>query len=334
MTYNGKAASERHLSLEKFEEHLRHQVPLEYPIPGEPRLTVFIDPDRPAIGLHVPKKPNEPIPETGLRNIRVRELQSSQGRRFEIAVTDRLLFVEAYPVLLAIADRLQIDGRSLDVALSDTMRILGRLLERHESLSVERELGLFGEVLFLAGLTSVVGAAEAIEAWRGPDGEEHDFGLRGIDIEIKTTNAERRLHWIGSLTQLVPTADRPLWLVSLQLTGAGPDDGRTLSELIDTVRAGLDVGAFRDAFEQRLQTVGWNDGYESRSWARWRTRDKPAAYAVTGDFPRLTSNLLINAGIDLSRIPDVRYRVDLTNRPTDAMAPGFLVVALAHEEMA
>jgi hypothetical protein len=320
--------TERHLSIDGFEEYLRHNVPLKHPIEGEPLLNIFIDPTRPAIGLRVPKKNSGGTPMTRLANVGVREVHADGMRQIEIFVTDRRLFLDAYPILLAIADRIQLDGRSLDVALSDTMRILGRLLERDE-LPTEKELGLFGELLLVAGLCRHVGASEALKAWRGPAREEHDFGLRGIDIEAKTTNAERRAHWINSPGQLRPVDGRPLWLVSYQLTRAGPDDGSTLPQLIQTVRAALKTGAQRDTFDACIEQAGWRESYETSSSARWRHRDKPAAYAVTDGFPRITTDLLARAGVDLTRVPELRYRVDLTDLPSRIQVPDFLAVALA-----
>lgn len=331
---NDRSRSDRHLSADKFEEFLNHGIPIDYPIPGEPRIILFIDQARPAIGLRIPKKGSEPTPEIALEHVQVREIQAADGRRFEIAVTDRRLFLDAYPVLLAISDRVQLDGRSIDTALSDTIRILGRLLQRSDSLTIERELGLFGELLLFRGLIHRMGFDEVIGAWKGPDGEEHDFGLRGIEIEVKATNSERRVHVIGSLTQLVPISNRPLWLVSYQLTKAGPDDGSTLHQLIKNIRTTLGAGSLRDGFEQKLERIGWSDDFEITNRSRWRNREKPIAYSVTENFPRLTPALLDGAGIDLSYVPNVWYRVDLTHRPVGAEVPDFLVTALAEGGMA
>jgi hypothetical protein len=321
--------AERHLSAEGFDQYLRQNVPLEYPIDGEPRLVVFIDPARPAIGLRIPHRARAPLPQIGWEHIRWRETQGRDGRLIEVSITDRRLFSDAYPVLLAIADRIQFDGCSLDTAVSDTMHVLGRLLQRRDSLPVERELGLFGELLLLSGLFHAVGADEAIQAWRGPHGEEHDFGLRGVDIEVKATNAERRVHWIGSLTQLQPVEERPLWVVSYQLTRAGPDDGMTLPQLIESIWKRLTTGSLRDAFDYDLRMAGWSEDYESTCGTRWRRREKSVAFAVDDGFPQLTPGLLHRAGVNLAHLSDVRYRVDMTDLPSRVEVPGFLVTAIA-----
>ena len=79
-----------------------------------------------------------------------------------------------------------------------------------------------------------------MNSWRGPIGEEHDFGMSAPDVEVKTTLGERREHWISTATQLVPTGDRPLYLLSIQLTSAALDSGQHPSRpgLIGPVEAG------------------------------------------------------------------------------------------------
>lgn len=315
------------MSVLGFEEFLRRKVPISIPIAGEPPLTFFIDPTRPAIGIRAPKLSGGAAPDTDLENIHVNELYRDGDRYFEISVTRQQLFVDAYPVLLAIADRIQLDNQPLTTALVDTVRALGHLLERRAALSVEKELGLYGELLMLSGLIRQVGSNEAIDAWRGPDREEHDFGLRGIDLEVKTTASERRSHWIGSLTQLSPVENRPLWLVSYQLTRSGPDDGRTLPSLINNIRDQLSNTADLQAFERSLQNAGWHDSYEA-TCSRWRERSAPAPFAVVDDFPRLTHDLLAGINVDLTRLIDVRYRLDLSGVRNSKTVPPFLSAAL------
>ncbi|KAB2340887.1 PD-(D/E)XK motif protein [Actinomadura rudentiformis] len=303
---------------------------MEYPIEGEPRLSLFIDPSRPAIGLRVPLPKTVALPDAGLEHIRLRRVHAGGLHQAEVAVTDSRSFVDAYPILMAVADRIQLEGRTLDFALTDTLRLLGRLLERRDSFSVEKELGLFGELLFVLGLYDAVGVAEAVAAWRGPEFEEHDFGLRGLDIEVKTTSGERRTHWIDSPSQLQPVAGRALWLVSYQLTAPGAEGGATLPELIQWVRDLLGTAKQSDTLSSCLEGVAWRESYADTCTNRWRHRSKPTAYVVADDLPRITTDLLATAGIDLTRVPELRYRVDLTGLEGDASAPDFLAAALAH----
>ncbi|PPK71178.1 putative PD-(D/E)XK family protein DUF4420 [Actinokineospora auranticolor] len=240
-------------------------------------------------------------------------------------VTVPALFQAAYPLLCSIADRVQLDGIRPADALALTLREFAALLRREDAFPREREIGLFGELLSLAGLVCTEGVAAALAAWRGPGREEHDFGLPGHDLEVKTTSGERRTHWVESLTQLVPTRDRPLWLVSHQLTQAGVGTGARLPELIGRVRGLVGAGASRDDLESGLVAWGWDDDLTDRCETGWTRRTSSAVYSVDECFPRLTPDSLASAGVALDRLAEVRYRVDLTGlapigRPARSLA--------------
>ncbi|GGP12800.1 hypothetical protein GCM10012278_61980 [Nonomuraea glycinis] len=297
---------------------------MEHPIAGHPRLTLFIDPKHREIGLRAQVTVIEPRRETGLEHVQLRPVHRGNQRFLEVVISEPLLFTSAYPLLCAVADGIQLQGLSLGTALNETIRLLGRLLTHADRLSTEKELGLFGELMLFLGLIRVLGPQEALWAWRGPDREEHDFGLLGHDVEVKTTGAERRAHWIGSLTQLLPNKDRPLWLVSHQLTQAESTDGRTLPELVNAVQH--DIGDHRLELDHHLHAAGWREQHEKTCRTRWRLRGKSMAFAVVDTFPSLTPTKLRD--VTLARISDVRYRIDLTDHPIGATTPQFLIDAL------
>ncbi|MFV2112932.1 PD-(D/E)XK motif protein [Micromonospora sp. LOL_025] len=247
-------------------------------------------------------------------------------RMIEVAVTDPRLFVDAYPLLCAVADRVQLDQQTLTAALVETLRRLGHLLKTEDVLSQEKETGLIGELLLFAGLVHAAGPDNALASWRGGQAEEHDFGLPDHDVEVKTTVSERRAHWISSLTQMVETGGRELWLVSLQITAAG-SAGRTLPNLITSVRGKLSSTAHRATFDDLLRGSGWRDRYSATCQRRWRLRTPAEAFQVTETFPRLTPSLLADAGVDGTHVTDVRYRLDLTGRSGDP-TPQILTDAL------
>jgi hypothetical protein len=242
----------------------------------------------------------------------------------EIAVDDPQIFIDAYPVLCAVADRVQLDGQTMTAALTGTLRRLGHLLKPEDTPSHEFETGMIGELRLLAGLVRTTGPTAALQAWRGGQPEEHDFGLPGHDVEVKTTTSEHRVHWIASLTQLVPTGDRPLWLVSMQITRAGLD-GVTLSDLVIRVRD-LYTAGDAETLDQRLHAAGWRDSYATHCHQRWRMRTPPAVFAATDGFPRLTPDVLTHAGAGTTEITDVQYRIDVTARKPDTGPP--LVAAM------
>lgn len=324
-------SDERHASPESFDRFLNSGTRVVLPVKGTPEVHIFVDPAKGELGLRVAARGNAGAPETGLSNVAARIATRDGKRLFEVVVTDAALFRDAYPFLCSMADRIQIRGYSPAAALRATLEKMKSLLSAPDSMSREREVGLFGELLVLGGLVGQLGAEDAVRAWRGGLAEEHDFGLRDTDIEVKATTSERRVHWIESLTQLVPTMSRPLWLISHQLTVAAAGNGLTLPNLVDVVRAQVDSTAAASGFENGLSGAGWRDEYRERLATRWTRRTASVAYHVTGSFPRLTPESLEHCGVSLDRVSEVRYQVDLSRLDASPDTPAIVENSLSFE---
>lgn len=323
-------ANDRHLSLSNLARYVESKVQASIPVAGNPPVTIFIDPVKPEMGLRVVNKYDHKVPEINLEHISARSTVW-QGRRYlEVAIDDQSLFLDAYGMLCSMADRIQIDGQIPVEALQLTLRKMSLLLQRTARLSMERELGLIGELLTLAAVLPCLGQERSIAAWRGPEAEEHDFGMPEIDIEVKTTSAERRVHWIESLTQMMPTGPRPLWLVSHQLTKAGAGDGIRLPGIIASIRSNLTKYPASDEFEQKLSASGWDDRFEAEYYAGWFKRTSSVGYFVCDKFPRMTRPMVQSAGVDLSKIVETKYKIDLTDVVAEDRVPEMVQVALAN----
>ncbi|MGW5515899.1 PD-(D/E)XK motif protein [Nocardia africana] len=321
----------RHLSAEGFEQYINNRVPMTLPVPGTPSASVFINPITPELGLRIEIPSVSATPDTGLRNIAARVTTFDGHWYLEVVVTNGALFRDAYPVLCAMIDRVQLDGMKPVVALRATLAKLSSLLLSPATLSREREVGLFGELLVLGGLFGPLGARDGLRAWRGGDAEEHDFGLPDLDIEVKTTSGERRTHWIESLTQLVPTGVRPLWVVSHQITPAGAGAGRTLPELVDIIRSQISDDALRDAFETELVRSGWYESAKEQLSTVWTRRTPSVPHAVVDNFPRLTPDAIRTDWVPMGRIPDVKYRINLDGFETSQPVPDIVSRAAEFE---
>ncbi len=321
----------RHVSAENFGRLLGGGVPVVLPSPGTPEAFVFIEPRVPEVGLRIEMSTDGDAPDTGLRNIFARIALREGKRFFEVVVTAPELFRDAYPVLCSIADRVQLGGMSPARALHATLDRMSSLLRAPESLSREREVGLFGELLVLGGLIDRLGTAKAVEAWRGSQSEEHDFALPDLDVEVKTTTSESRTHWVESLTQLVPKVGRPLWLVSHQLTTAGAVAGNSLPGLVEAISTRIGPGRYHDVFENALSCAGWRDDYRERLTTRWTLRSASRGYHVAGAFPRLTPDDLRDKGVVIDRVTAIRYRIDLDGFVDPYETPEIIRIACAFE---
>lgn len=307
---------DRHLSPDGLGQFLAAGVRATVPLEGEPAAQLQIDPPSGELALDVAWPSDLSLELEPYARLAVDVVHHDGQRWARISIHGSDVLQPAYPVLCAIADRVQQDGLPLNGAVRESLHRYRMLLETQERLSTDAEIGLFGELLVLRHLLSVVGPEEGLAAWLGTLGEEHDFSLPELDLEVKTTQSERRRHWIGSLTQLVAAPDRDLWLVSVQVTAAGAAaDGRTLSGLIDEIRSSL-ASEERSAFDGGLSEAGYTHE-AARLYTRLLVlRASPAAFDTSvAAFPRLTPEMLDGAGADLSRIPEVSYTVDLSGLP-------------------
>ena len=323
--------SQRHLTAAGINKYINKLVPAELPIAGHPQVSIFIHPDTPEMGLRIHNTGDARLPQTNLRHVVTRATLYNDKKCLEIVVTVAWLFRDAYPLLCSIADRVQLEGLRPSEAVRMSLQQLSMLLRQNSTLSAEQEIGLTGELLTLKGLISHLGADEAVRSWLGGKNEEHDFRLGKVDLEVKSTTGEQRSHWITSLTQLVATVERPLWLVSHQLTEAGAGDGASLPELVDDVRRTVTSGRAREVLELGLEGAGWSDDLISHCTTTWTKRAESRAYSVSGDFPRLTPAQFATLDIDAMRVSEVNYRINLTGLPHADTPPHVIRAAISCE---
>ncbi|UUY05727.1 PD-(D/E)XK motif protein [Svornostia abyssi] len=288
------------------------------PIAGTPTLRLRVDPPRSRLTLRVPLASEVEPPVNTLAHVAVEVRIDGNQRFLEISTTDERLVVDGHAMLMAVADRIQLDGIEPVEALEQTLATWETILASRVRLTLQAEVGLVGELLVLRAMLDT--AAAGASAWRGGLSEEHDFGFADVDVEVKTTTSEQRRHWIHGLGQLVPTGDSPLWLLSVQLTRAGEGDGHRLPELIDDLRTRVS-GADRAILDQSVAAAGWSDDQRDLVTDRWRLRTPPVAFHVADDFPRLTPDLLAAASIDVAPLRQVTYEVELTGRPASSDPP-------------
>lgn len=321
MTFEG--ASKRHLSREGLEQYLSTGAPSVLRIEGNPTVYLIVEPMVQRLALRTPLTRHSLPDVSAYQYISVAKIHWNDTGWFEICV-DGAVVREGYPVLCAIADRIQVDGIGFDVAVSDALSAFREVFSKYGRFSFEEEIGLFGELLLLNHLLDRSSPSEALPAWRGPDGEEHDFDISGNDVEVKCTAAEARIHWINDGRQLEPTRDRPLWLLSIQLTNAG-EDGLSISDLISQTFSKLLLDArATDLFASKLSAVGWREESPLLYTCKYRLRTQPALYAVDAGFPSLTWTRLSDAGFNLAPVVQIRYALNLSQLPQAETVPQIL----------
>ena len=258
---------DRHLSWSNLLKYLNAGAPAIVPITGAPTCVLVIEPAEQRIAIRGPWPKAADIPDlTGYRHLDTRPGTDTSGDWVEFAATGRNILREAYPVLVSVADRVQLHSQGMGRAIQEVLNSYRELLSSLGRLNEYQELGLYGELIVLRHLIRSAGEEIAVDSWKGPTHEEHDFGLNRYDIEVKTTLSEDRSHRISSLTQLQSSPDRDLWLVSIQLTVSGIG-GTTLPQIIESIKDRLSVPLLRIRFAERLASHGWDSGH-SRLYTR------------------------------------------------------------------
>lgn len=194
-----------------------------------------------------------------------------------------------------------------DVLVVDAL--VGRLqrwqkfLQRNpEGLGEDAQRGLFGELWFLQHyLIDGVGALEAVRAWKGPQMAVHDFQLRRLSVEVKTTIAKQHTKLLVVSERQLDASSVPQLILFHVAVEAIRSGSPTLPALVADVRAALGQNAeARDLFEDLLLDAGYLDSnahlYASVAYAVRAEQ----AFAVRDGFPCLTESSLPPGVGDLS----------------------------------
>lgn len=313
-----RTAGDRHLSWPNLVKYLEAGAPAIVRIAGTPTCDLVIEPAEQRIALRGPWPATADIPDlTGYRRLDTRSGTDGSGDWVEFAVTGWNILREAYPILVAVADRVQLQGEGMGRAIQEVLNSYRELLSSLGRLSEYQELGLYGELVVLKHLVRSAGEEEAVDSWKGPTREEHDFGLDRYDIEVKTTLSEDRSHRISSLTQLQWSPDRDLWLVSVQLTASGVG-GTTLPQIIESVKDCLSAPLLRIRFADKLASHGWDSGHSHLYTRRFAARGGTLTFRITDDFPAITARHLQSIGLPIERFSRVSYILHTAGLPAQA----------------
>jgi hypothetical protein len=177
-------------------------------------------------------------------------------------------------------------------------------------LSREQQLGLFGELWFLARwLIPSVGADRAVPMWRGPSGARNDFEGPRLAVEVKTSSRVDGSHQIHGLEQLVDPSQGELLLFSL-LVRDEASGTEALPRLVGDLRKTLTAQSqLLMRFESALFAAGYEDA-QAREYEKLNLRVRgQGLYKVSSEFPRLVPDSLrspIPAGVS-----DVVYLIRL-----------------------
>lgn len=307
----------RHLDREGLRQYLSAGAHAALKIEGSPALYLIVEPADQTLRLRTPQAKNTLPDVSSYRNLATEIIHWRGSQWCQLSISGPVI-VDAYPLLIAIADRIQKLGAEFAASTRSALEAFREVLAADAGLSAEAETGLFGELMVLLHLLNAMPPQTALDAWRGPDAEEHDFGLPELDLEVKTTTSETRLHWINSLTQLRPSLERPLYLSSLQLTGTGAE-GLSLPDMVRLTAAATPV-PLRETLYGKLSAAGWREAAGAAHVRRFRLRTRPLFYEIVEGFPTLTPEKLAIVKVS-GAIVQLRYMIDLSDVAAAAFVP-------------
>jgi hypothetical protein len=282
-------------------------------ISSAPLIDVFWDGTEGRSGLWVETEPDTILPTdlSQLSAIRI-ALVVRGGKRFvEVSSATRSLQRQFFHFAMSVAGSVLTDRWTAVEAIAVELQQFDDLMHCRTGLSFERQIGLFGELLFLERMIGVHGIT-AVEGWVGPLGEPHDFRIGTREYEVKTTSSSRRVHTINGESQLLPSPGRSLFIVSV-LLGPGGGSGDSLAAAAQRIQAAVAHSPQYSArFRDSLRACGYREEDAIHFNRLFILRRALAVVPVNDPLPRLTRPRIAEAtGPDSHRIEHVSYDLNV-----------------------
>lgn len=306
-------------------QYISRGIPHRFVVRPEPAVYLFVDEHGARFGALL-AMPVGTVPGTPLEEISVKDVRLKGERYLEISTTHKSLYRNFFFFLSDIVAA-AIEGSDPQNAFAASVIRWNALLQNSTLLGEERQRGLFGELWMLRRLLNSMGLP-ALDAWTGPMGEAHDFRLETREFEVKTTSRAERVHIINGSSQLEPSPNSELFILSLQLAEAGAG-GETLPDLVRQILEMMKASA--DSSERFLMIVkklGFDWSKQGKYPSRRKLRAPPILIPVVEGCPRIVPSVI--AGLPLifapARIGKITYEIDVSGMGFEDGAPSFLEI--------
>lgn len=258
--------------------------------------------------------PRQSLPRLRGIDLSVQELGGTSGAGLLLTLTEERntdLFAYLCRDVVQSAASAKDNAEAVQAVLLRTLRWHALLKRGAGRLSLERQQGLLGELLFVESeLLPRKPAAAAVEAWKGPERAPKDFVFGDVGVEIKTRVASGQdAVRISSEEQLSRSGFSSLFLFvfDVQMCSAGSLGALTLRGVVDRLRSLIESAAPQsvEGYDDKMEEAGYleDDDYSDVHWLVRGTR----LFEVTEDFPRIDGR----AGLSPA-VSRVEYTLDLT----------------------
>jgi hypothetical protein len=278
------------------------------------------------LGLMVEVGADDQIPDslTRLETIHIEKITRDKSWFVSVSIEKPELFQVFYTLLCQLAEKVIKNHKEPLPALLKEIGSLETLLKRKATLSPEKQIGLFGELVVLRRILEN-DCSVGVDCWTGPMKDSHDFRLKKNELEVKTALSTQRIHTIHGFRQLFPSDGHELALVSVLLARAPQGDGSSLPEIIGQIeRIVAGRGLPADHFQDRLISMGYNHEHAGLYTGRYVLR-QPLAFIPIGEgFPRITLELIRQGlGENATRVTDIQYDLNVEGLGREDREEGF-----------
>jgi hypothetical protein len=304
----------RHITWEVFSiDYIEPGVPGKFRLEGIPSVIFYVSDKAQRIGIKIYVDAHTRLPDSLLKELTLELKADENGFYADFCTTNSALFEHFYSMMCFISDIVQLKNINIVDAINQAVQRLKSLISSKQLLSEEKIIGIWGELWMLEWLIKEKGS-KAVFYWKGSDKAIHDFRMREIELEVKTTRNEDRVHIISRLSQLEESPNLDLYLCSIQLV-EGSTEGLTLGEYVVNINELLrsDSEAISQ-FEKQLNKEGYELQQSAHYSTRYYLRSIPSIILITDNFPRIIRNTIdVRYGSESScRISNVHYNIDVT----------------------
>lgn len=251
-----------------------------------------------------------PSKKITLSGIDIQQYQTSKGYRLTLVLketSDWDIFYILCMDLLQTTVETQTEKTMLSIIHSRLQRWQKLFRKFGKKLLTEQEQqGLIGELCFLKyHLLPYCSANESLSFWKGPYGEQQDFGIGNAAIEVKAKQGTAAPYiQISSIDQLnCSAAECYLYVVTLNGAPSNMPNTISLYSLINEIKHMFFDSGDLDVFENLLSEAGYMDlpEYDEKHYVV----TKESIFEVKDNFPKLKADDIPNGVIS------VQYKIEL-----------------------
>lgn len=172
------------------------------------------------------------------------------------------------------------------------------------SLSLEKEQGLFGELYFLYSyMIPKYGIDISINSWAGPLGYNKDFSMETDWIEVKTPSVNADCIKISSLSQLSSDVPGRLAIIKVEkMSNEFDGDNSSVLDLVESISNKISSLELKQKFLSKVAEYGFS---EENNFVNYRFDvQNVSLYKVEKDFPRLNES-----DIKYQEINNIQYEI-------------------------